>query len=465
MAGFAVWIYTLMLPSVAKSGWWHTDFVEAGAFGLALLRPEQLFGLAGLDHLTHSLFWSLLANVGLYVAVSLARTPSAAEVSQALLFVDVHDRSRAAHPVFWRGRAELSALQALATRFLGATRTQRLLEDYAQRQGVAGVDAIVPDASLVQFVETELAGAIGSASARVMVASVVEEEALALDDVLRILDEASQLRRYSQALEQATAELRAANERLEGLDRLKDDFMSSVTHELRTPLTSIRALAELMHDDADMPAAQRQQFLAIVVAETERLSRLVNQVLDMAKIESGHAEWHNTDVDLGGLIRQAAQTVQELLKERGAELRLVLPATVPALRADPDRLVQVLINLLSNAAKFVPRGDGRIEVRLHTAPAALTVEVQDNGPGVPDAQRALIFEKFRQGGDAANRPQGTGLGLPISRQIVEHFGGRMELRPDTGQGACFAFTLPLKQPTEPPAGDSRGEAAAPGDIP
>ena len=223
-AGFAVWVYTLMLPSIAKSGWWQTDFVEAGAFGFALLRPEQLFGLTGLDNLTHSLFWSLLANIGLYLAVSLARTPSATEMSQAMLFVDVFDRGRAAHPVFWRGRAELAALQALSSRFLGAARAQRLFEDHAQRQGLASVAEIVPDAALVQWVETALAGAIGSASARVMVASVVEEEPLDMDDVLRILEEASQLRRYSQALERATAELRAANERLEGLDRLEGRF-------------------------------------------------------------------------------------------------------------------------------------------------------------------------------------------------------------------------------------------------
>jgi signal transduction histidine kinase len=289
-----------------------------------------------------------------------------------------------------------------------------------------------------------------------------------MDDVLRILEEASQLRRYSQALERATAELRAANERLEGLDRLKDDFMSSVTHELRTPLTSIRALAELMHDDAQMPTAQRQEFLAIVVAEAERLSRLVNQVLDMAKIESGHAEWHNTDVDLCALIRQAAQTVHELLKERGAELELLLPEAAPTLRADPDRLMQVLINLLSNAIKFVPRGQGRITLRLSVAPGALKVELQDNGPGVPAAQAGLVFEKFRQGGDAANRPQGTGLGLPISRQIIEHFGGHMDLLPDLGQGACFAFTLPLDNNTpEPPSLPLPGEgkAAGPGDSP
>jgi Na+/proline symporter/nitrogen-specific signal transduction histidine kinase len=449
LAGFALWIYTLMLPSIAKSGWWHTDFVEHGPFGITLLRPEQLLGLTRLDYLTHSLFWSLLANIGLYVAVSLARTPSAQETSQALLFVDVFDRKRAERPVFWRGRAKVADLLALAGRFLGMARAKRLFEDYARSRGAASVEAIVPDAQLVQHVETQLAGAIGSASARVMVASVVEEESLGMDDVLRILDEASQLRAYSHALERATAELRAANERLESLDRLKDDFMSSVTHELRTPLTSIRALAELMVDDPEMPAGQRQQFLAIVVAESERLSRLVNQVLDMAKIESGHAEWHNNDVDLVALSKQAAQTVQELLRERGAELVLQLPEQVQTLRADPDRLMQVLLNLLSNAAKFVPAGRGRIELRLFAAAEGVTIEVQDNGPGVPASQRELIFEKFRQGGDAAHRPQGTGLGLPISRQIVEHFGGRMELRPDRGQGACFAFTLPWQVPTEP----------------
>jgi signal transduction histidine kinase len=348
--------------------------------------------------------------------------------------------------VFWRGRAEVSDLQALMARFLGAARAELLLRGHARAIGAPAADSIAADARLVHFVETQLAGVIGSASARVMVASVVEEDALDMDDVLRILDEASQLRAYSQALEQATAELRAANERLESLDRLKDDFMSSVTHELRTPLTSIRALAELMLDDPEMPEAQRQQFLGIVVAETERLSRLVNQVLDMAKIESGHAEWHNSDVDLAALLRQAAQTVQEMVRERGATLALHLPdasdAPLPLLRADADRLMQVLMNLLSNAAKFVPSEGGRIELRLIPDKDGATVEVQDNGPGVPADQRELVFEKFRQGGDGISRPQGTGLGLPISRQIVEHFGGRMELRPGVGRGACFAFTLP-----------------------
>ncbi len=422
LAGFLMWGYTLMLPSIAKSGWMDAGFLQHGAWGLTLLRPEQLLGLHGLDSLTHALFWSLLVNTGVYVGVSLWRPPSGQEASQAMLFVDVFKRSENQGPVFWQGQAQVADLRRLCQRFLGADQAAALWARHAH-----GASALQADARLVQWVETQLAGAVGSASARALVASVAEEVPLSPEDVLRIVDEGSQLRH--------------ANEQLKSLDRLKDDFMSSVTHELRTPLTSIRALAELMRDDAEMDAPQRQQFVGIIVSETERLSRLVNQVLDMAKIESGHAEWHNSPVDMRALVEQAAATTAELFRERRCRLTLELPTEVPPLMADPDRLTQVLLNLLSNAAKFVPVPGGHVVLSLASDERGLTVRVQDNGSGVPAAQQALIFEKFRQGGDAANRPQGTGLGLPISRQIVEHFGGRLWLEPGH-TGACFCFTLP-----------------------
>jgi len=451
LAGFLCWVYTLMLPSLAKSGWLDDGFLRDGLWGVVWLKPEALLGLGALDNLTHSLFWSLLLNIGCYVGVSLWRSPSAAEASQALLFVDVERRADASQPVFWQGRAQVPELQALVARFLGVERAHRLFETYAHEQGGGSATTLVADARLVQFVETQLAGAIGSASARVMVAATVEEEALDLQDVMRILDEASQLRAYSHALEEksvslerATAELRQANEQLKSLDRLKDDFMSSVTHELRTPLTSIRALAELIRDEPDMPAEQRQQFLGIIVAEAERLSRLVNQVLDMAKIEAGHAEWHNTAVDMRALLDQAAGSMAELMRERGIALALELPAQVAPVQADADRITQVVLNLLSNAAKYAPREEGRVWLSLHEAPDGVEVQVQDNGPGVPPEQRERVFEKFRQvGGDDHYRPGGTGLGLPISRQIVERFGGRIWLDAAPGGGACFSFFLPF----------------------
>jgi len=162
----------------------------------------------------------------------------------------------------------------------------------------------------------------------------------------------------------------------------------------------------------------------------------------MAKIESGHAEWRHVDVDLRALAKQAADTTAELFHEREAALELDLPPALPVLKADPDRLLQVLLNLLSNAVKFVPPGSGRVRLGLRGDDTGVTVEVDDNGPGVPVAERVLVFEKFRQGGDARSRPQGTGLGLPISRQIVEHFGGRIGVDAAPGGGARFAFWLP-----------------------
>src|SRR5574337_1379923 len=148
LAGFTLWVYTLLLPSFAKSGWLGPDFLEHGAFGIDLLRPEALFGLAGLDYLTHSLFWSLLANVGLYLAVSLWRAPSAREAGQALLFVDVFRRTASAGPVFWRGRARVADLLPLLGRFLGLERARALFDDHARQRGLKHRDALPPDARL-----------------------------------------------------------------------------------------------------------------------------------------------------------------------------------------------------------------------------------------------------------------------------------------------------------------------------
>jgi Na+/proline symporter/nitrogen-specific signal transduction histidine kinase len=428
LAGFVLWAYMLMLPSLAKSGWVSADFLQQGPWGMAWLKPEAFLGLVGLDNLTHALFWSLLANVTAYVWVSLWQRPAAREASQALLFVDVFQRTSATHPVFWQGQAKVTDLLHLSGRFLGIERAERLFAAYAQQAGVHDIGQIPADAKLVHFVETQLTGAIGSASARVMVASVVEEEALELDDVMRILEEAS--------------ELRIALEQLKSLDHLKDDFMSSVTHELRTPLTSIRALTEMMQDDPEMALEQRQQFLGIVVAEAERLSRLVNQVLDMAKIEAGHAEWHNSDVDMREVVQQAVNSVAGTCREREIALQTDMPPQLAPLRADADRLMQVVLNLLSNAIKFVPAGSGKIAVRVLDAPVGVTVEVTDNGAGIAPNQHALVFEKFRQADNESGSQPGTGLGLPISRQIVEHFGGRMWLVSEAGKGACVSFFLP-----------------------
>ena len=306
----------------------------------------------------------------------------------------------------------------------------------------------------MHYVEVQLAGAIGGASARIMVASVVKEETLTIEEVRDILDEASQVVVYSHRLEQksheleaATAELREANERLKELDRLKDDFVSTVTHELRTPLTSIRAFTEILLDDPDVELGQRKKFLGIITKETERLTRLINQVLDLAKIESGNAEWAETDVDLKDVISDTLGAMGQVFKERNIEVTAHLPERVSLVTADLDRMIQVMLNLLSNAAKFCDAGNGRVEISLVERGASLQVDVRDNGRGISPEHQAEIFSKFHQVGDTlTDKPHGSGLGLHISRQIIEHFGGRLWVESELGRGACFSFTVPTRVP-------------------
>jgi signal transduction histidine kinase len=448
-AGFSVWVYTLLIPSFAKSGWLPVALLEQGPFGIALLKPQALLGLAGLNEITHCLFWSLAANIGAFLLVSSRRLPDASELAQASAFVDALKRREPAQYALWRGSAEVEELFALAQRFLGESRARQEFQRYAASRGVAEVDELPADAETVYFAETLLSGAIGGASARVMVASVTKEEVLGLEEVLDILDEASQIRAYSRELEQksrqleaATAELRAANLRLRELDRMKDDFMSSVTHELRTPLAAIRAFSEILHDDPEIELEERKRFLGILVSETERLSRLVNQVLDLAKLESGHTDWESVEIDLRDVIAQAISAVGGFFKEQGVSLRQRLGPDPVLVRGDRDRLIQVMMNLLSNAAKFAPKNGGSVQVDLQAADGVYRVCVADNGPGIAEADLELVFERFRQSSGRGEKPVGTGLGLPICREIVQHHGGCIWAEHRPGEGARVCFVLP-----------------------
>jgi Na+/proline symporter/nitrogen-specific signal transduction histidine kinase len=455
VAGFAIWFYTLLLPALARSGWLPIGLLEQGPFGIVLLRPLQLFGLSGLDQITHAMLWSMIANLGAYVLVSLVGTQSAEEHRQASLFVDVFRRSpEAGGARFWRGTASATDLHNLLVRFLGVAAADEAFRDYAQRKGMSWPgQPLAADAEFVHHAETQLAGAIGASSARIMVASAVKEEALTLEEVRKIVDEASQVVLYSHRLEQksreletASTELRTANERLKELDRLKDEFVSTVTHELRTPLTSIRAFSEILRGDPDVDLEQRRKFLDIIIKETQRLTRLINQVLDLSKIESGKADWQEFRVDMKEVIADTVTGMEQLFQEKNIQIEVRVPERVAPVSGDVDRIIQVMLNLLSNAVKFCDPAKGRMDIALSERGGWLRVDVRDNGPGISAEDQAIIFDKFRQGGDAlTNRPQGTGLGLHICRYIVEHHGGKLWVESRLGEGACFSFTLPVAQ--------------------
>ncbi len=450
IGGFATWSYTLLLPAFARSGWIDAGFIAEGPWGIAFLKPYALFGAGLGDPLTHALFWSMVANIGLFAGLSLATRPGATERVQAARFVDVfsHEESPRAHE--WTGAARVDDLVALAARFVGAARAKDAFVEHARGRGIDLARIERADAGLIGFTERLLAGAIGAASARVMIASAVKGEDVGRDEVMAILDEATAVIEYSRrleqksrALEEASAELRAANLRLRELDRLKDEFLTTVTHELRTPLTSIRSFSEILHDNEALPAAERRAFLGIVISESERLTRLINQVLDLAKIEAGRFDWRIEPVDMKAVCEAAIAATGRLFEDRGVRLDADLPAGLAPVRADRDQVMQVAVNLLSNAVKFSPAGTG--QVRLSLAPRADGVElvVRDNGPGIAPENLGQVFEKFRQFGDAdSGKPQGTGLGLAICRRIVEHLDGRIAVASTPGAGALFTALLP-----------------------
>lgn len=447
--GFLVWVYTLLLPF---SGWLEPATIEHGPFGWNIFSPYHLFGLEGLDPVTHAVFWSMLVNIGGLVLGSMVSRQSAIEQVQARRFVDIDQQEeQPGESLLWRGSAEVAELRRLVARFIGQARAYQAFADFAKHHDSDLNGSLMASPALLHHAERLLAGAIGAASARVMVSNVVKGEVLGIEEVMTILDESSQAIRYSKQLEQksreleaAYAELHEANLRLQELDRLKDEFVSTVSHELRTPLTSIRASAEILRDNPELDLQQRQQFLEVVVKESERLTRLINQVLDMAKMDSGHLDWQKESLELHTLIQDAVAATKQLFTDKAIKLELALSETPANLTGDADRLIQVLINLLSNAAKFCAEDQGEVSINMSVNEHQVRVEVQDNGPGIPANELEEVFERFHQVNDQqAGKPKGTGLGLAISRRIIEHHEGRIWAESETGQGACFIIELPL----------------------
>ncbi len=451
--GFAVWAYTLLLPSFALSGWIPMSFVEPGPFGIFELGPYHLLNLTGFDPITHAVFWSMLFNVGLMVGVSLFGRQEGLDRLQAAMFVDVYKKRVAdtTSAPLWHGRTSVSDLKGLVTRMIGPDRAEAAFRSYSLRHSRELHDATLADESLIAFAERELAGTVGAASARVMVSSIIEGEALSIEGLMKVLDETSQVIEYSRRLEQksreletATSELKRTNERLKELDRMKDDFVSTVSHELRTPLTSIRAFSEILQDDENMDPQQRQQLLRIVVKESERLTRLVNQVLDFTKIESGSYQWVHEKLDLVSVVQEATAATSQLSQNKNISITRESPREPVLVFGDNDRLVQVIINLLSNAIKYCAQDTGKVHIRLSCTADKARIEVLDNGPGVEPAERERIFERFHQLGDSSKgKPQGTGLGLAICKTIIENHNGHIWVEDNQPTGANFVFTLPL----------------------
>jgi len=249
-------------------------------------------------------------------------------------------------------------------------------------------------------------------------------------------------------LERSLAALKKAYGKLEDLDRLKSAFISTVSHELRTPITSIKAFVELLLIKPDMRENRKARLLETINSETDRLSRLIGDLLDLSRIESGVMLWRDQSVILAEVVRSAVNGIIPLAKVKGIKIEETVEDGLPTLHADRDRIMQVVMNLLSNAVKFT-QPDGRITISTTrtASPSGIAVSVADTGPGIPHDDLSLIFERFHRSGDVLTSAiEGTGLGLSISREIIEHYGGRIWAASEVGKGSVFTFSIPLKRP-------------------
>jgi PAS domain S-box-containing protein len=303
----------------------------------------------------------------------------------------------------------------------------------------------------------------------VFMARDVTERKRAQEDLARLT------RRLEQTVVERTREysdkareLEEANFRLRGLDEMKSSFLSAVSHELRTPLTSLLGFAKLIQRDfarsflplagedpaLESRAGRIRDNLAIITEEGGRLTRLVNDFLDLAKIESGRMVWHDRPLVLERVVERALRATRSFFAERpGVELVLELEPGLPLVQMDPDRLEQVMINLLSNAAKFTEQG--KVTVRGRSLPGGqIRMEVADTGVGIDWKDLTRVFDKFhqaRRNDTVAEKPKGTGLGLAICREIVEHYGGRIWAEAEPNKGSTFIFQLPTVPGERPPA--------------
>lgn len=296
-----------------------------------------------------------------------------------------------------------------------------------------------------------------TASAGATTHDEVGQLAGAFNFMIRALHERDQaITRQVEALEQLTAtleqrvrertqELQDANERLRELDKLKSDFVSTVSHELRTPMTSIKGYVDNILDGLTGALTERQSYyLTRVKSNVERLTRMINELLDLSRIEAGKVELHLGNVRLRELITDIVEGFQTMAQEKRIALRTHQPDELPAIRGDRDKLQQVLTNLIQNAIKFTPPG-GEVQVESQMwDDGCLRIGVIDTGCGIPSNELEKVFEKFYRGeSDSADDPR-WGLGLNIARSLVKLHGGQIWAESTPGQGSRFYFTVPIE---------------------
>jgi Na+/proline symporter/nitrogen-specific signal transduction histidine kinase len=447
VTGLTVWAFTLYLPSFGPDGVVSAAVFQNGLGGVGWLRPEALFGMEGMDPLLHALFWSMTLNTAAFCLFSLLTFPGPVERMQGLAFVNVFD-SETGGPQGWaRGRAEPEALLTMAQRILG---DENALAVFAAEARAQGKDGYLPDATpdFVAGLERRLAGSVGAATAHAMISQIVGRATVSVEDLMAVANETAQIMEYSAQLEtqreeltRTARQLREANEKLTQLSVQKDAFLSQISHELRTPMTSIRAFSEIL-TEGDLPPEMVANYGRIIHEEAIRLTRLLDDLLDLSVLENGSVQLNIGMANVQQMLDRALAAARHTKAERDFLIIRDLPAENIFVRTDADRLVQVFINLISNARKYCDAASPELKITVRQRAGRVSVDFIDNGSGIPKQQQAIIFEKFARLTDQT-RAGGAGLGLAICREVMANLGGSVSYLPGQG-GAAFRVVLPLR---------------------
>ena len=442
--GALVWLYSLFLPSFGEGVFLPQHVIQNGLFGLAWLRPQALFGAEGLDPIVHAVMWSLFLNTFVFVVVSLLSFPRPIERLQGAQFVNVFQHSGTAGS--WSGgMAQSEDLLIMSQRIMGSTEAQALFAGAARHQGIAGL-LPEPTPDFLQELERALSGSVGAATAHAMISQIVGGATVSVEDLMAVADETAQIMEYSSRLEAKTEEqsrtarqLREANEKLTQLSVQKDAFLSQISHELRTPMTSIRAFSEIMRDTDGLTDAEQNKYSSIIHDEAVRLTRLLDDLLDLSVLENAQVVLNWQTGTLSDVLDRAISAAGV----RGEDFKVdrIRSEEQLDLTSDLDRLAQVFINLISNARKYCDATDPTLRIRTKKSGDTLMVDFIDNGSGIPTDKQTLIFEKFSRIGET--KAGGAGLGLAICREVMARLSGTITYLPGQN-GAAFRVTIPVE---------------------
>jgi len=446
VVGFVIWVYSSLLPSFGPGAILSVAVFESGLWGMGWLRPQALFGIEGIDPTVHAVAWSLTLNTAAFIVVSLLTFPRPLERLQGAQFVNVFDHSSQARG--WdAARATSEDLMVMTQRILGPDEAQTLFRNEAERQGLDGT-LPEPTQEFVQNLERELAASVGAATAHAMISQLVGGSSVSVQDLMAVADESAQILEYSSQLEAKSGELtrtarqlREANEKLTALSVQKDAFLSQISHELRTPMTSIRSFSGILRDTDSLGQVEKTRYASIIHGEAIRLSRLLDDLLDLSVLENGQVSLRFETGRLNDLLEKAILTAQAG-DGTPLDIRRRHVDEAVSLSTDLDRLGQVFINLITNAQKYCDAENPRLVISVRQEGADLSVEFADNGTPIPEGARSLIFEKFARVSDQDG--SGAGLGLAICREIMARLGGDITYVPGE-TGNTFVIHLPRRE--------------------